>query len=106
MKKVEYQGRKKRSTTNALYLVDRQGLPLAMSEPQGGKHTDLFEISDRIDEIAEQLSASGIAADGLFSNLDAGFDGDNLRIAPDSHGIISNVCPNIRNGADSSEIFV
>lgn len=104
--KVEYQGRKKRSTTNALYFVDRQGLPLAMSEPQSGNHTDLFEINDRIDEIAAQLSASGIAVDGLFSNLDAGFDGDNLRIALDSHGIISNVCPNRRNGADSSETYL
>jgi len=27
---VEYQGRKKRKTTNALYLTDRQGLPLSM----------------------------------------------------------------------------
>ena len=104
--KVEYQGRKKRSTTNALYFVDRQGLPLAMSEPQGGNHTDLFEINDRIDEIATQLSASGIAVDGLFTNLDAGFDGGNLRIALDSHGIISNVCPNRRNGADSSEEYL
>ena len=104
--KVKYQDRKKRSTTNALYFVDRQGLPLAMSEPQGGNHNDLFEIIDRIDEIAAQLSASGIAVDGLFSNLDAGFDGDNLRIALDSHGIISNVCPNRRNGADSSETYL
>lgn len=28
---AEYQGRKKRKTTNALYLTDRQGLPLAIS---------------------------------------------------------------------------
>lgn len=104
--KVEYQGRKKRHTTNALYFVDRQGLPLAMSEPQSGNHTDLFEINDRIDEITGQLSASGIAVDGLFSNLDTGFDGENLRIALGSHGIISNVCPNRRNGADSSEEYM
>ena len=76
-----------------------------MSEPQSRNHTDLFEINDRIDEIATQLSASGIAVDGLFSNLDADFDGDNLRIALISYGIISNVCPNRRNGADSSETY-
>ena len=104
--KVEYQGRKRRSATNALYFVDRQGLPLAMSEPQSGNHTDLSEIKDRIDEIAAQLSAAGIAVDGLFSNLDAGFDGENLRIALGSHGIISNVCPNKRNGTDSSEKYM
>ena len=79
---------------------------MAISEPQSGNHTDLFEINGRIDEISAQLSTSGIAVDGLFSNLDAGFDGDNLRIALDSHGIISNVCPNIRNGTDSSEIYL
>ena len=104
--KVEYQGRKKRSTTNALYFVDRQGLPLAMSEPQSGNHNDLYNIKDRIDEITAQLSASGIAVDGLFSNLDAGFDGENLRTALSSHGIISNVCPNRRNGTDSSETYM
>lgn len=104
--KVEYQGRKKRATTNALYFVDRQGLPLAMSEPQSGNHTDLFEIDERIGEIAAQLLASDIPVDGLFSNLDAGFDEENLRIALSSRGIISNVCPNRRNGSDSSEEYM
>ena len=103
--KAEYQGRKKRNTTNALYLSDRQGLPLAMSEPQAGNHTDLYEIESRIDEIATQLRNAEIPVDGLFANLDAGFDGEKLRIALDSHGIVSNVCPNRRNGADSSEKY-
>lgn len=43
---VEYQGRKKRRTTNSLYFCDRQGLPLAMSKPQKGNHTDLYEIGE------------------------------------------------------------
>lgn len=103
--KAKYQGRKKRNTTNALYLSDRQGLPLAMSEPQSGNHTDLYEIEHRIDEIATQLKKADIPVDGLFANLDAGFDGENLRIALDSHGITSNVYPNTRNGADSSERY-
>ena len=38
---VKYQGRKKRKTTNALYLTDRQGLPLAMSVPEAGNHLAL-----------------------------------------------------------------
>ena len=38
---VEYQGEKKRKTTNELYLTDRQGLPIAMSEPVAGNHNDL-----------------------------------------------------------------
>ena len=34
---VGYQSRKKRKTTDALYLTDRQGLPIAMSSPKSGK---------------------------------------------------------------------
>lgn len=41
---AEYQEYKKRKTTNSLYFCDRQGLPLAMSEPQKGNHADLYEI--------------------------------------------------------------
>lgn len=104
--KVEYQGRKKRKTTNALYLSDRQGLPLAMSEPQSGNHADLFEIDERIDEIMADLKAAEIEVDGLFSNLDAGFDGKVLRKTLDSHGVISNVCPNRRNGGEQNEEYL
>lgn len=104
--KVEYQGRKKRSTTNAIFLSDRNGLPLAMSEPQSGNHADLFGIEERIDEIMQQLKDAGINTDGLFSNLDAGFDGAALRKALDRHGVTSNVCPNRRNGSVSSEEYL
>ena len=48
-----------------------------------------------------QLLNAGIPVDGLFCNLDAGFDGRALRLALDKHGVVSNVCPNRRNGADS-----
>lgn len=41
---VGYQGRKKRKTTNALYLTDRKGLPLAMSSPKSGEHHDTHTI--------------------------------------------------------------
>lgn len=40
---VGYQGRKKASTTNMLFLTDRQGLPLACSDPMSGEHHDVFE---------------------------------------------------------------
>ena len=99
---VEYQGRKKRCTTNALFLSDNQGIPLAMAEPQAGNHADLFEIEDRIDEIVCQLSAAGISVDGLFCNLDAGFDAKELRSALISYGMIPNVCPNPRNGGENT----
>ena len=54
-KNVEYQGRKKRKTTNALYLTDRQGLPLAMSEPVGGNHNDLSKIEVQFEIITATL---------------------------------------------------
>ena len=100
--KAKYQGRKKRTTTNALFLADNQGIPLAMAEPQSGNHTDLYEIKQRIDELMEQLSDADIPVDGLFCNLDAGFDSHDLRNALLSHGIIPNVCPNPRNGGETT----
>ena len=41
---VEYQGTKKRKTTNALYLSERQGLPLAISAPVAGNHNHHYDI--------------------------------------------------------------
>lgn len=95
---VEYQGRKKRRTTNAIYFTDSSGLPLAMSEPQKGNHSDMYEIERRVDEIATQLGNSSIALDGLFCNADAGFDGKAFRNALGKYGMTANVCPNPRNG--------
>ena len=100
---VEYQGRKKRKTTNSIYFTDRQGLPLAMSEPQKGNHTDLYQIKDSVDSIAIQLNKCGIALDGIFNNADAGFDALAFRQALDKYGIIANVCPNPRNGEPAEE---
>lgn len=97
---VEYQGRKKRKTTNSLYFCDRQGLPLAMSEPQKGNHADLYEIEQRVDELAEQIRECGLRTDGLFNNADAGFDAKSFRLTLESHEIIANVCPNRRNIED------
>jgi transposase len=41
---VGYQKRKSSKTTNMLFLTDREGMPLAASEPIAGNHHDLFEI--------------------------------------------------------------
>ena len=100
---VEYQGRKKRKTTNSIYFADRQGLPLATSEPQKGNHTDFYEIKENVDSIAFQLDRCGISLDGIFNNADAGFDARSFRQALDKYGIIANVCPNTRNGEPSEE---
>lgn len=95
---VDYQGWKKRKTTNALYFCDGQRLPLAMSEPQKGNHTDLYEIEVRIDEMAVQLKNAGLNLNDLFTNADAEFDTKSFRQVLEKYGIVANVCPNPRNG--------
>jgi len=103
---VGYQGRKKRKTTNALYLTDRQGLPLAMSEPVSGNHNDLFDIEVSFEEVLGTLEQAEISVDGLFINADAGFDSQKLRDKCENKGIIANICPNRRNGnADADHYF-
>ena len=89
---VGYQGRKKRKTTNALYLTDRQGLPIAMSSPKSGEHHDVHDIEKVIGDMFNDLEKSHIRVDGLFLNADAGFDCDALRGFLCEKEIIANIC--------------
>lgn len=102
---VGYQGRKKRKTTNALYLTDRQGLPIAMSEPISGHHNDLFDIEVQLEEIVCTLEQAEINVDGLFINADAGFDSQKLRDKCEAKGIIANICHNKRNGNKEADHY-
>lgn len=104
---VDYQGRKKRKTTNALYLTDRQGLPLAMSEPVAGNHNDLFDIEVQFEVVTATLDKANIRTDGLFLNADAGFDSKDFRRACAERDINANICFNKRNGKgrDRNEYF-
>lgn len=103
---VEYQGRKKRKTTNALYLTDRQGIPLAMSEPVAGNHNDLHEIEVQFEVVTATLKQADISLDGLFLNADAGFDSKNFRESCSKKEIHANICFNKRNGnTDRNEYF-
>lgn len=103
---VEYQGRKKRKTTNSLYLTDRQGLPLAMSEPVAGNHNDLYDIEVHAEEVFATLEDAGIATDGLFVNGDSGFDSEGFRSACAKKGVIPNVPYNTRGkDVDRNEPF-
>lgn len=102
---VGYQGRKKRKTTNALYLTDRQGLPIAMSEPISGNHNDLFEIEVHFEEITSTLEDAEIAVDGLFLNADAGFDSKELREKCEAKGIIPNFDINKRNSSNNHDYY-
>lgn len=69
-----HQARKKRKTTNAIYVTDRQRMPLAMSTPISGSHNDLYNISEVLRELFSELKASGLSVSSLFLNVDAGFD--------------------------------
>lgn len=102
---VGYQGRKKRKTTNALYLTDRQGIPLAMSVPKSGEHHDVHDIENVIEDMLEDLGKSNIRVDGLFLNADAGFECDTLRDIFRKKEIIANICIN-RRREDSDDILV
>lgn len=103
---VEYQGRKKRKTTNALYLSDRQGLPIAMSEPLAGNHNDLYDIEVQFEVVTGTLEQANISVEGLFLNADAGFDAKDFRASCESKQINANICFNKRNGnADRDEYF-
>ncbi len=103
---VEYQGRKKRKTTNALHLTDRQGLPLAMSEPVAGNHNDLHDIEVQFEVVTATLEQADIPIEGLFLNADAGFDSKNFRESCSKKEIHPNICFNKRNGnTDRDEYF-
>lgn len=97
---VSYQGRKKCKTTNALFLTDKQGIPLAMSNPVGGRHHDLFEIEKSFVKILEDLNQANISPNGLFLNADAGFDSKEFRAICIEQGIFPNIDFNKRNSKD------
>lgn len=98
---VAYQTRKKAKTTNALFLTDKQGFPLAMSEPVPGCHNDLFNIEFFFTKMLEDLKQSEIEINGLFLNADAGFDSEGFRTLCLSNGIIDNIDFNKRNSKNT-----
>ena len=102
---VDYQGRKKRKTTNLLYLTDRQGLPLAISEPVAGNHSDLYNIKVQFEEVTATLEEANISVDGLFLNADAGFDSKDLRKVCFEKNIQANICFNKRNGKNERDEY-
>ena len=103
---VAYLGRKKRKTTNSQYLIDRQGLPLALSSPIVRNHNDLYEIEKASEEMFSTLGEAQISTDGLFINADSGFDSKDFRSICNKWGIIPNVAFNYRNGENKDEYLL
>ena len=96
---IGYQGRKAGRTTNALFLADNQGLPLAVATPQAGNQHDTFELERVFAELCQLLEAAELRLDGLFLNADKAFDVSSLRQACAQRGIEANI-PRNRRSAD------
>lgn len=94
---VGYQDRKKCKTTNALFLTDNQGLPVAISMPVSGNHHDVFEVEKSLPKMLSDLQRVGIATEGLFMNADAGFDCEKVQEICEQAEIFPNIKPNKRN---------
>lgn len=101
---VGYQGRKKSRKTNMLFLTDRQGIPLACSDPMCGQHNDLFDITKTVSKILTILKQAHIEIDGLFLNGDAGFDAKSLRQICEQHGIFPNLALNKSNTSNQDQL--
>lgn len=101
---VAYQNRKKAKTTNMLYMTDKQGVVISVSEPIAGNHNDLFNITTYFKQMINDLNAAEIATDGLFLNADAGFDGDDFREFLLIEGIIPIIPENPRNTKKNKEL--
>ena len=96
---IGYQGRKAARTTNALFLADNAGLPLAMATPQAGNRHDTFELDRVFAELCELLEAADLRLAGLFLNADKAFDVSSLRQACAHRDIEANI-PRNRRSAD------
>ena len=101
-----YQGRKKRKTTNAIYVTDSQVIPLAMSTPVSGSHNDVYNISEALSELFSGLNSSALSVSGLFHNADAGFDTEQFRRGCHEYEVFPNVAFNKRRGKQGEEEFL
>lgn len=96
---IGYQGRKAGRTTNALFVADDQGLPLAVATPQAGNQPDTFELGRVFAELCQVLEAAELRLAGLFLNADKAFDVSSLRQACAQREIAVNI-PRNRRSAD------
>ena len=103
---IGYQGRKAARTTNALFLSDKEGQPLAMATPQAGNHSDLYEIQQLFKQMCDLLEEAGINLRGIFLNADAGFDAESLRAMCTEKEIEVNIAENKRNEKQPSVDYV
>ena len=94
---IDYRGRKAGRMTNALFLSDNQGLPLAIATLQAGNQHDTFELERIYAELCDLPEAAGLCLDSLFLNADKAFDVNALRKACARRGIEANIPRNRRS---------
>ena len=97
---IGYQRRKAARTTNALFLSDNQGLPLAVATPQSGNHHDLHDIEQLFEELCKVLQEAEVDLSGVFMNADSGFDAQKLREKCREKQIEANIDINERNNKE------
>lgn len=102
---IGYQGRKAAKTTNALFLSDKEGLPLAMATPQAGNHNDPFEVQELFEQMCALLEQAGVDLRGVFMNADAGFDAQALREVCAEREIEANIAENSRKEKQRGEEY-
>lgn len=103
---IGYQGRRKGRTTNALFLSDKDGQPLALVTPQAGNHNDLYNIQVLFEEMCLLLEEADIDLKGVFMNADAGFDAEELRQVCAQRENEVNVAQNKRNEKEPTLAYV
>jgi transposase len=104
---VGYQARKSAKTTNIIFLVDAQGVPLCLSKPIAGNHHDLYQINEQFKFMCQILEHAQIDPHGMVMNADAGFDSMSFRNFCDDLDILANIDINKRNSKNVDyEYFV
>ena len=101
-----YQVRKKRKTTNAIYVTGSQAIPLAMSTPVSGSQNDVGNISEVLSELFLGLNSSALPVSGLFLNADADFDTEQFRRGYHKREVFPSVAFNKRRGKQREEAFL
>lgn len=94
---VEYQGRKRATTTNIIPVTDGNGAILATTELIAGNHNDCWNLKTHLQDAFKFIKGLGLSIEGAFFNADPGFDTQEARKTCFNHGLIPNIKENPRN---------
>jgi transposase len=94
---VGYQGRKKAMSSNILIVTDKNGLPLAFSAVQNGRHHDQYQLIEEFKEMYQALKPLLANRLNCVLNADKGFDNQKFRRYLFRKKITPNIAENQRN---------